>query len=151
MTQNPNTYQDPNFYQSANAYQNANAYQATQAYRRASTNVAPLTGVVMLFDGVILYLNKAVEAKEAKRFEESHAHLMRATAILRGLSHHLNFKKGGALAERLFKTYNSLILVSLRAHRRPDYRERYHRIILSVTRLRDAWKHVAMTQNKKSS
>ena len=79
--------------------QNCNAYRVTQAYRGASTTVAPLTAVVMLLDGAILYLKKTIEAAEAKRFEESHAHLVRATSILRGLSHHLNFEKGGPLAD----------------------------------------------------
>ncbi|MBR1220955.1 flagellar export chaperone FliS [Bradyrhizobium sp. U87765 SZCCT0131] len=123
--------------------QNLNAYRANQAYRGAAVTVAPLTAVVMLFDGVIMFLKRAVEASEAGRFEEGHAHLMKATAILRGLSHHLNMQKGGALAERLFKTYNSIIVASHRAYGRPDAGRLYQKLIKALTELRDAWKSVA--------
>jgi flagellar protein FliS len=123
-----------------------NAYRGAQAYRNAAVAVPPLSAVVMLFDGAILSLKKTIEAAEAKRFEESHSHLMRATAILRGLSHHLNVEKGGALATRLFRTYNSLILASLRAFGRPDSAQLYRRLIVSVAELRDAWKYVATTR-----
>jgi flagellar protein FliS len=123
--------------------QNLNAYRVTQAYRGASTAVAPLTAVVMLLDGAILYLKKTIEAGEAKRFEESHGHLVRATSILRGLSHHLNFEKGGPLAERLYRTYSSIIMACLSSYGRPDSTQRYHKLIGSLTELRDAWKSVA--------
>jgi flagellar protein FliS len=123
--------------------QNLDAYRVTQAYRGASTTVAPLTAVVMLLDGAILYLKKTIEAAEAKRFEESHAHLVRATSILRGLSHHLNFEKGGPLAERLYRTYSSIIMSSLLSYGRPDATRRYRKLIGSLTELREAWKSVA--------
>ena len=123
--------------------QNLNAYRITQAYRGASTAVAPLTAVVMLLDGAILYLKKAVEAREAKRFEESHGHLVRATSILRGLSHHLNFEKGGPLADRLYRTYSSIIMACLSSYGRPDAARRYGKLIASLTELRDAWRSVA--------
>jgi flagellar protein FliS len=123
--------------------QNLNAYRVTQAYRGASTAVAPLTAVVMLLDGAILYLKKTVEAADAKRFEESHGHLVRATSILRGLSHHLNFEKGGPLADRLYRTYSSIIMACLSSYGRPDAAQRYRKLIGSLTELRDSWKHVA--------
>ncbi len=129
--------------------QNPNALLANQAYRNAAITVPPLTAVVMLFDGVILNLQRTIEAADQKRFEESHSHLVRATAILRGLSHHLNFEKGGALAERLFKTYNSLIVACLKSFGKPDAIQRYRKLIGSATELRDAWKYVAMQPTSK--
>ena len=94
--------------------QNSFAYRANQAYRGAAVAVPPLKAVTMLIDGAITALQKAVEAHEARRFEEGHGHLMRATAILRGLSHHLDSNKGGALADRLYRTYSALIMAALR-------------------------------------
>jgi flagellar protein FliS len=120
-----------------------NAQRAMQAYRGAAVAVSPLNAVVLLFDGAILSLQKTIEAAENKRFEESHTHLVKATAILRGLSHHLNFEKGEALADRLFRTYNSLILSCLASFGRPDSAQRYRKIISGLTDLRDAWKSVA--------
>ena len=61
---------------------------------QAAVAVPPLKAVVMLCDGAITFLQKALDAHEAKRFEEGHAHLTRATAILRGLSHNLDVTRG---------------------------------------------------------
>jgi flagellar secretion chaperone FliS len=129
----------------------AKAFHAAQAYRNASIAVPPLKAVVMLFDGAIVFLRKSVAASQAKRFEESHNHLIRTTTILRGLSQHLNFEKGGPLAERLFHTYNALIMASLRSYGRPDMPARYDRIIASLTDLRDAWAYVAAGTSERIS
>jgi flagellar protein FliS len=123
--------------------QSSSPFQATQAYRSASVAVPPLKALVMLYDGAIMFLQKAIDAAEARRFEESHDYMIRATAILRGLSHNLDFDRGGAIAERLYKTYHALIMACLRSFGRPDAAKCYHRIIASLTELRDAWKFVA--------
>jgi flagellar protein FliS len=119
------------------------ANQVAQAYRNASIAVSPLTGVVMLLDGAILFLKKSIEASKAKKIEESHNYMVRATAILRGLHHHLNFAKGGPLADQLGRTYHSLILACLRSFGLPDAELRYRRLIVSLTELREAWSAVA--------
>jgi len=87
-------------------------------------------------------LQKSLLAQEARRFEEAHAHLTKATAILRGLSHHLDSTRGGAVVERLFRTYNALILACLRSFGRPYMRENFQRIIAGITELRQAWETV---------
>lgn len=121
---------------------NPMAYMANQAYRGTATSVPPLKAVSMLIGGAITFLQKALASHEARRFEEGHEHLMKATAILRGLSHNLDFTKGGAVAERLYRTYNALILASLRAYGRPHARASFDRIIAGLTELREAWEFV---------
>jgi flagellar secretion chaperone FliS len=128
--------------------QNTFAYRANQAYRGAAIAVPPLKAVALLIDGAITALQKAVDAHEARRFEEGHAHLMRATAILRGLSHHLDFTRGGAVAERLYETYGALIMAALRAYGRPRARENIGRIVKSLADLREAWIFVDATVAK---
>ena len=128
--------------------QNPFAYRANQAYRGAAVTVPPLKAVVLLIDGSITALQKAMEAHEARRFEEGHDQLMRATAILRGLSHHLDSNRGGALADRLYRTYGSLIMAALRAYGRPGARANISRIVKSLTDLREAWKYVDATVAK---
>ena len=98
--------------------QNSNAYQVNQAYRSAAVAVPPLKAMVMLHEGAMSFLQRSLAAAEAKRFEESHGYMIRATAILRGLSHNLDFARGGAVAERLYTTYQSLIMACLRAYGR---------------------------------
>ncbi|WP_035980913.1 flagellar export chaperone FliS [Bradyrhizobium sp. STM 3843] len=122
--------------------QSSMAYRANQAYRGAAVTVSPLKAVIMLLNGATMYLQKSLQAQEARRFEEGHEHLTRATAILRGLSHHLDSVRGGAVAEKLFRTYNSLILACLRSYGRPHMRENFSRIIASIAELREAWEAV---------
>ncbi len=118
-------------------------FQAAQAYRQTAVTVPPLRAVVMLIDGAVTFLQKSVAAAEQKQFEESHRLMIRATAILRGLSHHLNFERGGEVAEGLHATYHALIMACLRSFGQPDAPERYRRIVASLSELRDAWVSVA--------
>jgi len=124
---------------------NPMAYLANQAYRGTATTVPPLKAVSMLLGGSVTFLQKSLAAQEARRFEEGHEYLLKATAILRGLSYNLDFTKGGVVAERLFQTYNSLIVASHRAFGRPRARESCRRIIAAVTELREAWEYVDTT------
>ena len=121
---------------------NPMAYMANQAYRGAATSVPPLKAISMLLGGAITFFQKSLAAQEARRMEEAHEYLLKATAILRGLSHNLDFAKGGAVAERLFQTYNSLIVASHKAFGRPHAPQSFRRIIAAVTELREAWEHV---------
>ena len=124
---------------------NPMAYMANQAYRGAATSVPPLKAISMLLGGAITFFQKSLAAQEARRFEEGHEYLLKATAILRGLSHNLDFAKGGAMAERLFQTYNSLIVASHKAFGRPHAPQSFRRIIAAVTELREAWEQVDAT------
>jgi len=128
--------------------QSSKSFQVSQAYRSASVAVPPLKAVLMLHDGAITFLQRSLQAAKVRKFEESHDYMIRATAILRGLSHNLNFDRGGAVAERLYKTYHALIMACLRSFGRPDAAVCYDRIIVSLTELRDAWKFVAATTAK---
>lgn len=119
------------------------AARAASAYRSVAATVAPLTAVVMLYDGTITALQRTVQEWEARRFEESHKHLLRATTILRGLDHNLDYGRGGAVAERLHATYNALILAALRAFGRSDARARYRRIVTALIDMRNAWATLA--------
>jgi flagellar protein FliS len=122
--------------------QSSAAYRANQAYRGVAVTVPPLRAVIMLLNGAITFLQKSQQAQQARRFEEGYEHLTRATAILRGLSHHLDSTHGGAMAERLYRTYNSLILACLRSYGRAQAPESFRRIIASLSELREAWEFV---------
>jgi len=122
--------------------QSSVAYRANQAYRGAAVTLPPLRAVIMLLNGAITFLQKSLQAQQAKRFEEGYDHLTRATAILRGLSHHLDSTRGSAVADELYKAYNLLILACLRSYGRPQEPENFRRIIASLVELREAWEFV---------
>lgn len=124
------------------------AYRANQAYRGAAVAVPPLRAMVMLYGGAITFLQKSVDAQEARRFEEGHDHLMRATAILRGVSHNLDFVRGGAVAEQVYQTHNALILACLRSYGKPHARASFRRIMASLSELREAWVYVDASQSR---
>jgi len=128
--------------------QSSFAYRANQAYRGAAVSVPPLRAMVMLYGGAITFLQKSLDAQDARRFEQGHDHLMRATAILRGLSHHLDFARGGAVAEQVYQTHNALILASLRCYGKPHARASFRRIMASLAELREAWDYVDANQSR---
>lgn len=126
--------------------QNAMAQRANQAYRGAAVTVPPLKAVVLLHNGAITLLRQALELHKARRYEAGHDCLMRATAILRGLSHHLDARRGGQMGARLYGTYSALILAALRAYGRAGADDNIQRIIAGIDELREAWEYVAATK-----
>ncbi|MDJ0932514.1 flagellar protein FliS [Breoghania sp.] len=69
--------------------------QAISAYRKATTTVPPVTAVVLLYDEAINATQKAVEATEAKLYEEAEIQMLRAVSILRGLRQAPGMEAGG--------------------------------------------------------
>jgi flagellar protein FliS len=119
------------------------AQRAATAYRNIAVTVPPLQALVMAHDGAITFLQRTVNAVEARQYEEAHRCLVRATAILRGLDHNLDFDRGGACAERLHRVYNGFIFSALRVFGRPEACESYRKLASALTEMRDAWATVA--------
>jgi flagellar protein FliS len=132
---------------------NPNTNRATSAYRQAATLVPPMTAVVLLYDRAIVLLKRAVQAAQAGQSEESYGCVSKASAILRGLSHVLDFDRGGAVAEMLLTTYTRNILALHGSFGKPDMAQRYVKIIAGLSDLRDSWAAVAglsRTEERKS-
>jgi flagellar protein FliS len=76
------------------------------SYRQMSVRGAsPLGLVVMLYDGAIAALRKAVVATEARDISEKCTHLAHAQAIVLQLEGSLNFAQGGDVAQTLKALY----------------------------------------------
>jgi flagellar protein FliS len=76
------------------------------AYRQFSVQGAsPLALVVMLYDGAITALRRAVTAIEAHDIQRKCDHLNRALAIILQLEGTLNFELGGEVAQTLQSLY----------------------------------------------
>ena len=122
---------------------NLGARQAASAYRQAATVLPPEMAVVRLYDCVIVLIQRTVDALEAKRRDEGFALVNRAAAILRGLSHVLNYERGGALAARLQKMYSKNIVALYGTLSKPDAPLRYRKLAEGLMEMRDAWATVA--------
>ncbi|NJO54445.1 MAG: flagellar protein FliS [Bacteroidales bacterium] len=128
----------------AKAHQPApSAGAATAAYRTAAVTVAPTTAIVMALDRVLLNLKRTIAATEAKRFDEAFNLTSHSAQILRGLAQHVDVNKGGAMAERLQKTYHTNLLAMYLAMGKPDAIRRYQKLAEGLTELRDAWAQIA--------
>jgi flagellar secretion chaperone FliS len=119
------------------------ARQAATAYRNIAVAVPPLLALIIAYDRAITALQMTIKSVEARQYEEAHRCLVRATAILRGLDHNLDFDRGGACAERLHRVYNGFIFAALRAFGKPDACESYRKIVAALAEMRDAWAVVA--------
>jgi flagellar protein FliS len=75
-------------------------FQAAQAYRQRGGRGAAAAGGGHDDRWCDYFLQKSVRRPRQKKFEESHALMIRATAILRGLSHNLNFDRREARSRR---------------------------------------------------
>lgn len=122
---------------------NPNMGMATTAYRQAAASVHPSVAVVKVYDEAILAIVNAVRAKECNEHERAFSTVLRAAMILRGLSHSLDFTKGGAVAERLFAVYRSYILQLHLSYGKDDAVHRYRTLLGGLIDLRNAWATIA--------
>jgi flagellar protein FliS len=75
------------------------------AYSRAAETTAPLTQIVMLYDGVIHRLHEMRAAVEAGEIERRFALTQRIAAIIGGLQAALDHERGGEVAPLLDRFY----------------------------------------------
>lgn len=122
---------------------NLNASHAASAYRRASSAIPSKMAMVRLHDSAIVRIHRAINAIEAKRLDEGFAHVNHAAAILRGLSHFLDFERGGELAEQLYRMYSKNITALLGSLGRPNAVASYRSLAEGLAELRDAWAEIA--------
>ena len=111
-----------------------------QAYRQLSVQAAsPLGLIVMLYDGAITALLRAIDAIEAHDIERKCHHLNRALAITIQLEGTLNFEQGGEIARNLqgFYAYSRAKILQANA---ANSVESLRPLIEYYTALRDAWK-----------
>ncbi|MGA2074586.1 MAG: flagellar export chaperone FliS [Terriglobia bacterium] len=111
-----------------------------QSYRQLSVQGAsPLGLVVMLYDGAITALLRAIHAIETHDIEGKCRHLNRALAIIIQLEGTLNFDEGGEIARNLqgFYAYSRAKILQANAQ---NSMESLRPLIEYYTALRDAWK-----------
>ena len=110
-----------------------------RAYRQFSVQGAtPLGLVVMLYDGAIAAMQRAVMAIEARDIEKKCHHLNRALAVIAQLAGTLNMELGGEVAKTLKCLYMHACAQVMKANIENN-KEILTALIERFTAVRDAW------------
>jgi len=109
------------------------------AYRQCSVQGAtPLGLVVMLYDGAIAALNRAITAIESQDISEKCNQLRRAQAILAQLEGTLNMERGGEVARTLKALYTYARAQILKANLE-NSAEVLRDVIRNLAAVRESW------------
>ena len=109
-----------------------------KAYSKATHTVSKTRQVVMLYDGVIRFLQQAREAMEAKNIERRYNLLVKASNVILGLQSCLDFTQDRAIAQTLYDFYSSADARILSMHRTNDVKLCDH-LISELKELRNIW------------
>ena len=116
--------------------------QAMTAYGQAAETLAPARQIVLLYDGTIRRVREARQAIEARRVNDRHLALSKATAILEGLQGCLDLERGGIVARNLDQLYTYLVLRLHRLNLENDVAI-CDEVTARLAELRDSWARIA--------
>lgn len=115
--------------------------QKYQAYAAATQTVARTKQIVMLYDGVIRFLQHAKEAIQQNRIEDRYHMLTKATDVLMGLQACLDFENGGHIAKVLYQFYSNIDSQIFALHRTNSVAD-CEGIIAELKKMRDVWHEI---------
>lgn len=118
-----------------------------QAYTSALQTSSGTRRVVMLYDGILRFLQRAKDAAEGKRIEERYRALTQASEIIFGLQGCLDFERGGDIAKVLNNFYTNIDLRIFALHRGGDLDE-YQKLLHEVKQMRDVWDEIDRSQDQ---
>jgi flagellar protein FliS len=127
-----------------------NAANSLKSYRRIATKTAPPGQLIlMLFDGALLCLERALVGFEysnpGEKNQAIHNNLRRAADIIRHLNNSLNLEAGGELAGTLRRLYHYFDMRLTESNLKKQ-RAGVDEVIRHLKELRDAW--AAMLANR---
>jgi flagellar protein FliS len=117
----------------------ANPYQKYQASQVQTASKGEL--VVLLYDGAVKFLSRAVIAIEQKRFDSANDDIVRGQNIVLELLAGLDTERGGELAGNLRRLYVYLYETLLDANIKKDV-ARIQLVIRLLDNVRGAWRTV---------
>jgi flagellar protein FliS len=115
--------------------------QKYQAYAAATQTVAGTRQIVMLYDGVIRFVQQAKEAIRERRIEDRYHLLIKASNVINGLQNCLDFEKGGKVAGILYQYYAS-IDQQLFAIQHNNSLEQCDTVLSDLRQMRDVWHEI---------
>jgi flagellar protein FliS len=112
-----------------------------QAYSMASQTVPKTRQIVMLYDGVIRFMQQAKEAIVERRIEDRYKLLVRASDVVVALQTCLDHENGGEISKILHDYYTSIDLRIMSIHRSNSL-ETCDRVISELKEMRNAWHQI---------
>lgn len=112
-----------------------------KAYVAATQTVARTQQIVMLYDGVIRFLQQAREAIAAHRIEERYHMLTKASSVVNGLQSCLDFENGGHIAKVLYNFYAQIDSRIFSIHRSNSIAT-CDEVIAQLKQMRDVWQEI---------
>lgn len=127
---------------------NTNHMNKYQAYATAAMTVGKTRQVVMLYDGVIRFVQQSIEAIEQQDYETRFNLLTKSAAIISGLQSSLDFDNGGDIAKLLYDYYASIDARIFSVHRSNDVAV-LQSVIKELKMMRDAWNEIDQADSGK--
>ena len=111
-------------------------------YQRTEVETAtPEKVLILLYDGAIQFLNKAIIAIDEKNHPETYNNLVGAERIILEFMNTLDFEQGGDFAVRLNALYQYFYNRLVEANMKKDI-EILEEVLKHLRTMRDTWKEV---------
>ena len=114
-----------------------NSYQA-----RALEGASGVELTIALYDGIIRFMQNAIDAVERNDADARRAAVKRAMDIVIHLQATLDKEVGGKPAEALSEFYVAMFALMLQGSQ-ANSRQKFEQVIADVRKVREAWKQVA--------
>lgn len=119
------------------------------AYKKNQINTASSEDLVlMLYDGAIKFIKKAVLAVNSQNYEEANEHFKRAQKIIAGLVSGLNYD-AGEIAQHLYSLYEYMHHRLVQANMKKDV-QAAEEVLTMIEELRTVWVQAVKSPNEKS-
>ena len=115
--------------------------QKYQAYAAATQTVARTKQIVMLYDGLVRFMQQAKEAARDKRIEDRYKALIKSSEVIMGLQGCLDFEKAPEIARVLYSFYSSIDARIFSVHRTNSI-ETCDEVIAELKQMRDVWHEI---------
>lgn len=115
--------------------------QKYYAYANATQTVARTRQIVLLYDGVIRFLQQAKDAINENRVEDRYNLLIKASEVINGLQNCLDFENGGDMARVLYGFYGSIDARIFSIHRNKSL-DTCDEVIRDIKQMRDVWDEI---------
>lgn len=103
---------------------------------------SPVELTIALYDGIVRFMNQAIEAVERNDSDDRRAAVKRAMDIVMHLQVTLDRNRGGKPAEALSEFYTAMFALMLQGSQ-ANSRQKFEQVIANVRNVREAWKQAS--------